>query len=81
MTGRGMGYCAGYPVYGYMNPYLRYGFGRGYGLGRGCGRGLGFGKGRSGHRAGFRRYPFPMMMPYGHSISYNYAYPTTFPHW
>jgi len=28
MTGRGMGYCAGYPVPGFMNP----GFGRGWGL-------------------------------------------------
>lgn len=34
MTGRGMGYCAGYPTPGYMNP----GFGRGMGFGGG-GRG------------------------------------------
>lgn len=32
MTGRGAGYCAGYPVPGYMNP----GRGRGIGWGRGC---------------------------------------------
>ena len=31
MTGRGMGYCAGYSVPGYAN----YGFGRGLGCGRG----------------------------------------------
>ncbi len=40
MTGRAAGYCAGYPVPGFMNP----GFGRGYG-GRGFG---GFGRGRGG---------------------------------
>jgi hypothetical protein len=31
MTGRGMGYCAGFNVPGFMNP----GFGRGFGRGRG----------------------------------------------
>ena len=34
MTGRGAGYCAGYPVPGYMNPGPGYGYG-----GRGGGRG------------------------------------------
>ncbi len=43
MTGRAAGYCAGYPVPGYMNPYggragLRFGYGRGFG--RGYGRGF-----------------------------------------
>lgn len=34
MTGRGAGYCAGFPVPGYMNPYA--GWGRGwFGRGRG----------------------------------------------
>ena len=33
MTGRAMGFCAGYPVPGYANP----GFGRGFGMGRGGG--------------------------------------------
>lgn len=33
-TGRGAGYCAGYPVPGFMNPY---GFGRGTGFGLGWG--------------------------------------------
>lgn len=37
MTGRGMGFCAGFAAPGYLNP--------GYGLGRGCGRGLGRGMG------------------------------------
>jgi hypothetical protein len=45
MTGRGAGYCAGYPVPGYMNPVPGrgyYGYGRGFG-GRGRGRGGGRG--------------------------------------
>jgi hypothetical protein len=51
MTGRGAGYCAGYPVPGYMNPVPGggrwYGFGRGRGGGRGWGRG--FGRGFAGY--------------------------------
>ncbi len=40
-TGGGRGYCAGYPVSGYMNPVPgRGGFARGFGRGRGLGRGL-----------------------------------------
>ena len=46
MTGRAAGYCAGYPVPGYMNPISgRGGFGYGRGWGRGRGRGRGFGRG------------------------------------
>jgi len=45
MTGRGMGFCAGYSVPGYAN----FGGGRGMGMGRGLrmgmGRGRGFGQG------------------------------------
>jgi len=42
MTGRAAGYCAGYQVPGYMNPYG----GRGMGLGRGFrGGGRGYGRG------------------------------------
>ena len=42
MTGRGAGYCAGYPTPGYANPINRFGRGRGRGGGsRGGGRGLG----------------------------------------
>ncbi|NMB46404.1 MAG: DUF5320 domain-containing protein [Firmicutes bacterium] len=37
MTGRGAGFCAGYPVPGYANPA-----GRGRGFGRGRGRGWGY---------------------------------------
>jgi hypothetical protein len=50
MTGRAAGYCAGYPVPGFMNPIG----GRGYwGWGRGGGRGRGFGRGYGWARAGF----------------------------
>jgi len=38
MTGRRMGYCAGYNMPGFMNA----GFGRGMGRGRGFGRGFGW---------------------------------------
>lgn len=38
MTGRAAGYCAGYPVPGYLNPIPGRGFGRGAGFGGG-GRG------------------------------------------
>ena len=39
-TGRGLGYCAGYPEAGYENPPQRpfLGRGRGLGFGRGLGR-------------------------------------------
>ena len=62
MTGRAAGYCAGYPIAGFMNAYVgRPGLGFGYG--RGFGRGLGRGYGR-----GFWPiYPYPIAspMPYG----------------
>ena len=64
MTGRAAGYCAGYPVPGFMNaiPGRGYwgrgiGFGRGRavrGYGRGLGRGGGFGGGRGGGFGGGR---------------------------
>lgn len=37
MTGRAAGYCAGYPVPGYMNPIPGFGWGFGRGWGRGGG--------------------------------------------
>ena len=51
MSGRGAGYCAGFPVPGYLNPLP----GRGWGMGRGWGRGRGRGRGRGwgyGYSAG-----------------------------
>ncbi len=64
MTGRGAGYCAGYAVPGFMNPYggrLGLGFGYGRGYGRGFGRGRGYGRGF------WPAYPYPIAspMPYG----------------
>ena len=43
MTGRGMGYCAGYDAPGCANPC----FGRGFGRSSGRGAGRGFGGGRA----------------------------------
>ncbi len=49
MTGRAAGYCAGYPVPGFMNPVGGRGFGgRGF-RGGGFGRGRGFGWARAGY--------------------------------
>ncbi|HHW09802.1 MAG TPA: DUF5320 domain-containing protein [Firmicutes bacterium] len=65
MTGRGLGYCAGYPAPGYM--HAGYGFGRGFGYGRGlgwgrvCGRGMGI-----GFRRGFRTPVAPGVPGYPH---------------
>ena len=58
MTGRGAGYCAGYPAPGYMNPLpgrgLGLGFRGGWGRGAGFGRGLGLGfRGGRGWGAGY----------------------------
>ena len=49
MTGRGLGYCAGYRVPGFANP-AGYGLGRGmaWGRGGGGGRGLALRRGRGG---------------------------------
>jgi hypothetical protein len=59
MTGRAAGYCAGYPVPGYLNPIPgggRFGAGRG-GFPRGGGRGRAFGGGRGwGWRSGLNGY-------------------------
>jgi len=52
MTGRAAGYCAGYPVPGFMNPMGGRGFGGG-GWGRGFGGG---GWGRGGGRGWRHRY-------------------------
>ena len=60
MTGRAAGYCAGYPVPGYMNPIP--GRGRGFGFGRGWGRGRG--RGRFGY-APMWGYPYGAAPYYG----------------
>jgi hypothetical protein len=68
MTGRAAGYCAGYPVPGYMNPVSGYGFGRG--RGRGFGRGLGF--------RGSRGWGGYWGAPYG-AATYDYGAPYQVP--
>lgn len=50
MTGRGMGYCAGFPTPGYMNP----GFGGGW---------FGFGRGRGGGGRGRRNCYYATGLP------------------
>jgi hypothetical protein len=45
MTGRAAGYCAGYPVPGYVNPIPRFDWGSGFGGWWGRGRGFGFDRG------------------------------------
>ena len=81
MTGRGAGYCAGYPVPGYANPYVP-GWGRGRGGGRGWGRGYGWGRGRGGGRGwGFGRggwhgpdYALPVAPPMYYSPARAHGY-------
>jgi hypothetical protein len=57
MSGRAAGYCAGYPVPGFMNPIRGYGRGFGRGWGRGFGRGWGKGFGRRWYG-----YPAPVIV-------------------
>lgn len=76
MTGRKAGYCAGYPVPGFMNPYVP-GFGRGFFWRRaffgypffGFGRGRGFGRGFFWRRLALYGYPYanPFYTPYASS--------------
>ena len=64
MTGRAAGYCAGYPVPGYMNPYM------GRGPGMAWGRGFRRGGGR-GFRRGYGVPVFPGAYPaYGLGMPY-----------
>ncbi len=60
MTGRALGYCAGYDVPGYANPGFGRGFGRGWG--RGFGRGF-WGRGRGFWRRSYG-YPYNWPQPY-----------------
>jgi hypothetical protein len=70
MTGRAAGYCAGYPVPGYMNPAYGYGRGFGRGWGRGFGRGFGRGWGRGFGRGWYAYSPPVVVHP---------AYPQAYP--
>ena len=58
MSGRGMGYCAGNPAPGFMNP------GPLWGMGRGWGRGFGMGRGR-GRRFGYYATGLPGWVRFG----------------
>jgi hypothetical protein len=62
MTGRAAGYCAGYPVPGYMNPY-----GGRFGMGFGRGRGFGW------RRWGYPYAAYYPVVPYG-NVPYGMAY-------
>jgi hypothetical protein len=75
-SGRGLGYCAGFPNPGFMNPSAGFLFRRG--VGRGFGRGLGFGRGRGFWRAGYGRcwgYPYPPVAPFTYPPEMMYGYP------
>jgi len=88
MTGRAAGYCAGYPVPGYMNPipgrgYWGWGRGLGRGWGRGFGRGWGRGFGRGWHARAWAGYyppawgrPAPWFPP-----AYAYGWRPPAPYW
>ena len=67
MTGRGAGYCAGFPMPGFANPMSRWGYGFGMRGGRGGGRGHRhwfYATGLTGWQRGMHRYPFPGPFPY-----------------
>lgn len=62
MTGRAVGYCAGYSGPGFANPGP--GYGRGFGFGRGWGRGFGRGFWRRGRGLWLRgTFPEPYYPP------------------
>jgi len=83
LSGRGMGYCKGYDVPGYMNPGVNQGFGRGRRFGRGMGRGNRWGFYATGQPGwargynneinepvGFRNQPAPNQMNEQNEIRY-----------
>ncbi len=79
MTGRAAGYCAGYPVPGYMNPVGGRGFGA-FGRGRGGGRGGGWGWRNQFYATGMTGWQRAGLgMPaYGAPAGYPAPYPTPF---
>lgn len=65
MTGRGAGFCAGFPVPGFANPWVG-------GFGRGRGRGRGFGFRRGYYPFGSPGYGYsPFASPYSGSPPYS----------
>jgi hypothetical protein len=78
MTGRAVGYCAGYPMPGFTNPIQGrgFGFGRGRGFGRGLGRGFRGGRGWAGYGAAAYGMPYgygALPMPYGATTGVPYG--------
>jgi hypothetical protein len=59
LSGRRMGFCAGYDVPGFANPRGGGGMGRAWGRGGGFGRGMAF----RGGRQGWGGYPVPVGFP------------------
>ena len=81
MTGRAAGYCAGYPVPGYMNPTPGRGYwGWGRGLGRGWGRGLGRGW-RARAWAGFYPPVWGRPGPWASPYAYGWRAPVPYYPW
>jgi hypothetical protein len=61
MTGRGLGYCAGYSTPGYTKgPGMGLGRGWGRGRGRGFGRGIAWGRGYGWRAPGYAPYSAPI---------------------
>ena len=77
-TGRAAGYCAGYPVPGFMNPIP--GFGRGWRSGRGRGFGRGWGRGYGRGWWGPPQYPQTQVPIHPQALPrYSHAYPPVYP--
>ncbi|MFW6381176.1 MAG: DUF5320 domain-containing protein [Bacillota bacterium] len=75
MTGRGLGYCAGYQVPGYMNnaaPRRGFGRGRGFGFGRGYGRGFYGAPYNPGYAPGYYNAPNPAASNYNQEDEVEY---------
>jgi hypothetical protein len=73
LTGRGAGFCRGYTVPGYANPWIGGGFGRGRGFGGSYGRGGGgrgwrhrfYATGVPGRALGYGSWPVGHDVPFG----------------
>jgi hypothetical protein len=77
MTGRGVGYCAGYDAPGYANPASGWGYGRAWGRGRFAGPGYGRGGGGRGWRHQFYATGVPGWARYGYGPSWGVPTPPT----
>ena len=74
MTGRRLGYCAGYDAPGYVNPAPGFGLGRGRGWGWwGGGRGRGWGGGGRGWRHWYYATGIPGWARFGYAPAWGYG--------